>query len=234
MRIDPFTWRLRWDPTNEELDFSHMRLEITDSKETYFIDADFYVNAPIKIVSVPTMTGNVGEPYQYRILNSDKNKGSLLPYDESIRIDNIESVRIYSIDITDDVYQENIGRYIGDWENAESVYLTEPDKPDATSFSRLNVKKYVQTVFWENDRLYILIETIDDRTVGIKDLLWEFFQGAKGKPPKVIVERLSPVRYTLLEFPDGMEVDEYSGVINWTPSKEQYDSHIIKLLISDG
>ena len=64
-----------------------MRLEITDSKETYFIDADFYVNAPIKIVSVPPMTGNVGEPYQYRILNSDKNKGSLLPYDEIIRID---------------------------------------------------------------------------------------------------------------------------------------------------
>jgi len=234
MRIDPFTWRLRWDPTNEELDFSHMRLEITDSKETYFIDADFYVNAPIKIVSVPPMTGNVGEPYQYRILNSDINKGSLLPYDETIRIDNIESVRIYSVDITDDIYQENIGRYIGDWENAESVYLTEPDKPDATSFSRLNVKKYVQTIFWENDRLYILIETIDDRTIGIKDLLWEFFQGAKGKPPKVIVERLSPVRYTLLEFPDGMEVDEYSGAINWTPSKEQYDSHIIKLLISDG
>ena len=98
MRIDPFTWRLRWDPTNEELDFSHMRLEITDSKETYFVDADFYVNAPIKIVSVPPMTGNVGEPYQYRILNSDINKGSLLPYDKTIRIDNIESVRIYSID----------------------------------------------------------------------------------------------------------------------------------------
>ena len=121
-----------------------------------------------------------------------------MPYDESIRIDNIESVRIYSLDITDDVYQENIGRYIGDWEKAESVYLTEPDKPDAASFSRLNVKKYVQEIFWENDRLYIVIETIDGRSVGIKDLLWEFFQGAKGKPPKVIVERLSPVRYTLL------------------------------------
>ena len=31
-----------------------------------------------------------------------------------------------------------------------------------------------------------------------------------------------------------MEVDEYSGEINWTPSQEQYDSHIIKLLVSDG
>ena len=234
MRIDPFTWRLRWDPTDEELDFSHMRLEITDGKDVYFIDSDFYVNAPIKIVSIPPMTANLGEPYQYRILNSDKNNSALLPYDETIRIDNIKSIRIYSIDITDDVYQENIGRYIGEWESAEEIYLTDNDKPESSAFSRLNAKKYVNNIFWENDRLYILIKTIDDRTIGIKDLLWEFFQGSKGKPPKVIVERLSPIKYTLLEFPDGMEVDEYSGIINWTPGLEQYDSHTIKLLVSDG
>ena len=234
MRIDPFTWRLRWDPTDEELDFSHMRLEITDGKEIYFIDSDFYVNAPIKIVSVPPMTANLGEPYQYRILNSDKNKSALLPYDKTIRIDEINSVRIYSIDITDDVYQENIGRYIGEWESAEEIYLTDNDKPESSAFSRLNAKKYVNNIFWENERLYILIKTVDDRTIGIKDLLWEFFQGSKGKPPKVIVERLSPIKYTLLEFPDGMEVDEYSGIINWTPGPEQHDSHTIKLLVSDG
>ena len=96
MRIDPFTWRLRWDPTDEELDFSHMRLEITDGKETYYIDSDFYVNAPIKIVSVPPMTANLGEPYQYRILNSDKNNSALLPYDETIRIDKINSCLLYT------------------------------------------------------------------------------------------------------------------------------------------
>ena len=234
MRIDPFTWRLRWDPTDEELDFSHLRLEVTDGKEIYFIDSDFYVNAPIKIVSVPPMTANLGEPYQYRVLNSDKNKSALLPYDKTIRIDEINLVRIYSIDITDDVYKENIGRYIGEWESAKEIYLTDNDKPESSAFSRLNAKKYVNNIFWENERLYVLIKTVDDRTIGIKDLLWEFFQGAKGKPPKVIVERLSPIKYTLLEFPDGMEVDEYSVIINWTPGPEQHDSHTIKLLVSDG
>ena len=234
MRIDPFTWRLRWDPTDEELDFSHLRLEVTDGKEIYFIDSDFYVNAPIKIVSVPPMTANLGEPYQYRVLNSDKNKSALLHYDKTIRIDEINLVRIYSIDITDDVYKENIGRYIGEWESAKEIYLTDNDKPESSAFSRLNAKKYVNNIFWENERLYVLIKTVDDRTIGIKDLLWEFFQGAKGKPPKVIVERLSPIKYTLLEFPDGMEVDEYSGIINWTPGPEQHDSHAIKLLVSDG
>ena len=176
MRIDPFTWRLRWDPTDEELDFSHLRLEVTDGKEIYFIDSDFYVNAPIKIVSVPPMTANLGEPYQYRVLNSDKNKSALLPYDKTIRIDEINLVRIYSIDITDDVYKENIGRYIGEWESAKEIYLTDNDKPESSAFSRLNAKKYVNNIFWENERLYVLIKTVDDRTIGIKDLLWEFFQ----------------------------------------------------------
>ena len=46
------------------------------------------------------MTANLGESYQYRILDSDKNNSALLPYDETIRIDDINSVRIYSIDIT--------------------------------------------------------------------------------------------------------------------------------------
>mgnify|MGYP007092496294 CR=1 FL=1 len=77
----------------------------------------------------------------------------------------IESFRIYSVDITDYVYQENIGRYIGDWESEEAFYLTEPYKPNAASFSILNVKKYFQTIFLENDILYIVIETIYERNI---------------------------------------------------------------------
>ena len=92
------------------------------------------------------MTANLGEPYQYRVLNSDKNKSALLPYDKTIRIDEINLVRIYSIDITDDVYKENIGRYIGEWESAKEIYLTDNDKPESSAFSRLNAKKYVNSM----------------------------------------------------------------------------------------
>ena len=182
------------------------------------------------------MQGAVGETYQYQIMSSDMNRGTLLPYNEVVSLFSTENYRIYSIQISDDVYIENIDRYLMDWQNSEAVYLTESDVLDTLSLevSRLNIKKYVHSVFWENDRLNIIIESIDDRTVAIKDILWEFFQGNKGRPPKVVARKLSPIKYTLLEFPDGMEVDEYTGTILWTPSIEQIDNQLVSYLVSDG
>ena len=125
-------------------------------------------------------------------------------------------------------------RYIGDWNAAEVIYLTSQGDMESEEFSRLNLKRYVHSVFWEDDRLIVIIEEKDDRSVNVKDVLWEFFQGSKGKPPKVIVERRSTIRYTLEEFPDGMEVDEFTGTLLWTPGKDQYDNYAIKLVVSDG
>ena len=92
-----------------------------------------------------------------------------------------------------------------DWQNAENIYLTDQkDSLDSLTLevSRLNIKKYVNYIFWENDRLNIIIESKDDRTIAIKDVLWEFFQGNKGTPPRVTARKLGPIKYTLLEFPD--------------------------------
>jgi hypothetical protein len=200
------------------------------------VQADFYVNAPINIVSIPPMQGAVGDLYQYQVMTSDMNRGALLPYDEVVPLERVENYRIYSIQISDDVYIENIDRYLMDWQNAESVYLSEGDEADTLSLevSRLNLKKYVHSVFWEKDRLNIIVESVDDRTVAIKDILWEFFQGNKGRPPKVVARKLSPVKYTLTEFPDGMEVDEYTGVISWTPTSDQVNKQAVAYLVSDG
>ena len=78
-----------------------------------------------------------------------------------------------------------------DWNDSDAVYLTDDDVLDSLSMevSRLNLKKYVDYISWENDRLNIIVESIDDRTVAIKDILWEFFQGNKGRPPKVIASK---------------------------------------------
>ncbi len=234
MRMDPFNGRLRWDPTLDNVDFSHLKIEVSDGRETRTIEADFFVNAPVKIVSIPNMLATVGKKYSYKIMTSDMNKGTLLPFNRVVTIDDVNAARLYAVTITDDVYKENIERYIGDWESAETVYLTDPDNPDETRLSRLNLKKYVQTIFWEEDRLYIVTKIVDGRTVKIKDVLWEFFHGSKGKPPRVVVEKRSLVRYTLVDFPDGMLVDELTGTIEWTPTKDQVDTHTITLLVSDG
>ena len=139
------------------------------------------------------MQGSVGKQYEYQIMNSDMNRGALLAYNEIVKLETAENYRIYSIQISDDVYIENIDRYIMDWNNAEAVYLSEQtDELDSLTLevSRLNIKKYVNHVFWENNRLIVIVESVDDRTVAIKDILWEFFQGNKGRPPKVVARKM--------------------------------------------
>ncbi len=234
MRLDPYTGRLFWEPSWREADFSHLLVEISDGKSKRTVESNFYVNAPIKITSKPTEIATTGKLYTYAITTEDRNDGLLLPMKHIVSVENTDAVKAYKVNITDDIYRENIDRYIGDWENAETVYLSSPDSTDSVSVSRLNLKKYVHSIFFEDNRLVVILQTIDDRTVKVKDVLWELFNGSEGKPPKVIVERHPLVRYTLLDFPDGMTVNELTGTISWTPTSEQVDSHTITVMVSDG
>ncbi len=234
MRMDPFTGRLRWEPTRDEMDFGHLKIEVDDGNDVRTIVADFFINSPIKLVSIPVMQATVGQQYKYKIMTTDLNKGSLLPFSHVVKLEDTEKARVYAVNIADDIYRENVDRYIGDWNAADVVYMTSQGEMESDEFNRLNLKRYVHSIFWEDDRLIIIIEEKDDRSVSVKDALWEFFQGSKGKPPKVIVERRSAIRYTLEEFPDGMEVDEFTGTLLWTPGKDQYDTYPIKLVVSDG
>ena len=236
MRMDPYTGMIVWEPTRNNIDFSNLKIEISDGKVNSFIDSRFFVNAPINIVSIPPIQATVGIDYEYNVMTSDMNQGALLSYDEIIALDQIENFRVYSIQISDDVYIENIDRYIADWNNSESVYLTDSKSEDSLSLavSRLNLKKYVNNVFWENDRLNIIVESVDDRTIAIKDILWEFFQGNKGRPPRITARRIGPYKYTLVDFPDGMEIDEFSGTIRWKPTLDQVDNQKVTYVVSDG
>jgi hypothetical protein len=217
-----------------ELDFHTLKIEISDGHESRMIESDFFVNAPIQIISVPTMSATVGDEYSYRIMVNDKNKGSLLPFNRVVKVENISAIRTYSINITDDVALSNVDRFLGDWHNADAIYYVDPQYPADSLVSRLNMKKYTHSVFFEDDRLWVILETIDGRTIKLRDFLWEFFHGGKGKPPRVVVERVNHVKFSLLDFPEGMVVDNASGTLRWTPSVDQTDAHRITAVASDG
>ena len=234
MRMDPHSGFLRWEPTMNELDFHKLEIEISDGHESRIIESEFFVNSPINIVSVPSMSATVGEEYNYPLIINDKNQGSLLPFKRVVKIEDLSNIRMYSINITDDVALANIDRFLGDWHNAEAIYFVDPKYPADSLVSRLNLKRYTHSVFFEDDRLWVILETLDGRTIKVKDFLWEFFHGDKGKPPRVIVERVSPIRYSLLDFPQGMEIDRSSGTIRWTPTVEQTDAHRVTVIASDG
>ncbi|MFQ6605029.1 MAG: putative Ig domain-containing protein [Fidelibacterota bacterium] len=234
MRMDPYSGRLRWDPTGNQLDFSQLKMEISDGHTIRSFEAEFFVNAPIKIVSIPQLQATVGEEYKHEIMTSDRNRATLLPFRKTVKVMDAANARLYAVNISDDVYRENIERYIGDWNHAETVYLTDPTLPEDDQISRLNLKKYVHSIFYEDDRLYVIVMTIDERTVKIKDVLWEFFHGNQGTPPKVVVEKRSMLRYSLVDFPDGMIIDELTGTIHWTPTKDQVNKQKVTLVVSDG
>ncbi|MFQ6613420.1 MAG: Ig domain-containing protein, partial [Fidelibacterota bacterium] len=234
MRMDPYNGRLYWEPDGNNLDFSHLTVDVSDGQEIRTFEADFFVNAPIHIVSLPPMTATVGEPYSYKILTSDLNQATLLPLNHVVKLDPLVTSRVYSIRIGDEPALANIERYIGDWNNAETVYWSPPDSVSNGYISRLNLKKYVSQIFFEQDRLFMVLQTLDNRSINIKDVLWEFFHGNQGKPPKVTVSRYPINRFTLTRFPEGMTVDEVTGTISWTPGKEQVDIQKVTVLVSDG
>ena len=234
MRMDPHSGFLRWEPTMNELDFHQLEIEISDGRESRVIESEFFVNSPINIVSVPKMSATVGEEYTYPLIINDKNQGSLLPFKRVVKIDDVSNIRMFSINITDDVALANVDRFLGDWHNAEAIYFVDPKYPADSLVSRLNLKRYTHSVFFEDDRLWVLLKTLDGRTIKVKDFLWEFFHGNKGKPPRVIVERVSPTRFSLLDFPEGMEIDRSSGTIRWTPTVDQTDAHRVTVVASDG
>ena len=242
MRVDPSTGRILWVPSEENLDFSTAVLEITDGKEVIELSFDLFVNAPIHITSEPVTLGAVGKLYNYPVATSDLNGGSLMTFSHVTPVYSLENTRVYSVQIEDDVFRENIDRHIGEFKNKKSILIETSEEPpgegveagDEQTVSRINLRKYVQDVFWENDLLYVVIRKIGGRQVKIKDVLWEFFEGNKGKPPKVLVERVTFTHYTLLDFPDGMFIDELTGIISWTPALNQYDNHVVTYMVSDG
>ncbi|MFQ6673822.1 MAG: putative Ig domain-containing protein, partial [Fidelibacterota bacterium] len=236
MRIDPSTGRLYWVPTEENLDFSTAVIQITDGREVIEKSFDFFVNASIHIVSQPPTLASVGETYTYPVATADPNAGSLMPFSHITPVYDLENTKVYSVQIEDAVFRENIERYIGEFKGKKSILveLEEKGPQGEETVARINLKRYVQDVFYENDHLIIVTKRIGGRQVKIKDILWHFFEGNKGKPPKVLVERVPFRRYTLLDFPDGMFVDELTGTISWTPTLKQFDTHTVTFMVSDG
>jgi hypothetical protein len=44
----------------------------------------------------------------------------------------------------------------------------------------------------------------------------------------------APLRYELLQSPDGMRIDPYSGELQWRPSANQAGKHTVEIAVSDN
>ena len=240
MRIDPSSGRILWIPSENNLDFSSAEIEISDGHTSRVEKYDFFVNSAVKIISEPPTIGTVGEVFNYQVELKDLNKGSLMLFDNITAINNIKNSRVFSVEIEDDLFVDNIDRYIGEFKLKKSILIdyenqkTNQDQLIEESVSRINLKKYVQNIFWEDNKLFVIINSIEGKSPKLQDVLFHFFDGNNGKPPKVNVSKVPFKQYTLLDFPDGMFINPNNGQINWTPSNSQFDNHKITFMVSDG
>ena len=86
------------------------------------------------------MAAIVGEQYSYKLMVNDKNKGTLLPFKKVVKIEDVSAVRIYSINIADDVALSNIDRFLGDWHNAEAMFYVDQEYPADSLMSKIELK----------------------------------------------------------------------------------------------
>ena len=246
MQMDHTTGLLQWVPTEENFDFSTAVIEISDGKIVLEKSFDFFVNAPITIASEPITVGTVGEKFEYKIETRDQNRGCLMSFSQQpapeglasiTPIYDIKNTNVYSVTIEDDVYSENIDLFINEFKSKKRpVIELEEKRTGVEKFTaRVNLKKYIQDVFYENDRLIIITKKVGGRSIKIEQFLWYFFNGEKvNKTPKVMIDQIPFNKYQLLDFPDGMIIDNLAGVISWTPTINQCDYHTVTCLVSDG
>ena len=123
MRVDPSIGRILWVPTEANLDFSTAEIEISDGHMSHVQSYDFFVNAPIQIVSEPPTLGSVGKSLTYEIGTKDLNEGSLMPYAKITPIYSVKDGQVFAVEIDDDVYRENIDRYIGEFKAKKSILI---------------------------------------------------------------------------------------------------------------
>ena len=107
------------------------------------------------------------------------------------------------MNITDDVALNNVDRYLGSWHNADAVYYVDPKYPADSLVARLNMKKYAHSVFFEDNRRWVLLETIDGRTIKIKDFLWESLRIRLGDPVRIVKDSQRKSRTIPLANPEG-------------------------------
>ena len=94
MRMDPYEGMIVWEPVRENIDFSKLHVKVSDGRSERMIIADYYVNAPINIVSIPLMQAGVGEEHNHQVITSDMNLDAPLPYDEVIPLKSAQTIDI--------------------------------------------------------------------------------------------------------------------------------------------
>ncbi|MCD6383777.1 MAG: FG-GAP repeat protein, partial [Thermoplasmata archaeon] len=203
---------LHWTPTNWDVGEHNFTIKLSDGKDYSTYTFSIVVNNtedPPVITSTPPTIAYVGETYYYNITAYDIDPGDRLIftlYDSPTGMKMTSDGRISFNPDYEDVGVHRVS--IGVSDGIVEVY-----------------QNYTLKVMVYN--LPPEISPISDQRAG--DLV----------PFHLKVNATDPnpgelLRYSLLQAPEGMEIDNITGEISWTPSPEQVGNHTVVVQVSDG
>ncbi|UCH09935.1 MAG: VCBS repeat-containing protein [Fidelibacterota bacterium] len=227
---------LTWPTTSQNLDAAHYIVELFDGIDVTPFKGTAFVNAPIRISSLPPDSATVGMTYRYPIVTRDDNRSTLLKFRRPTVATDVNRTVAYQVTLLDDKFRRDLPRYLSQFKDMRNVFINKPPRPEAgevAQAARIDLKQHVEHIFIDEDQLIIVAHSPQHSMIELEDILWEFFQGGRGIMPQYSAERIPFVHYNLREFPDGMTVD-HDGLLTWTPTPVQAGFHQIRLTVSDG
>ncbi|MFQ6040588.1 MAG: putative Ig domain-containing protein [Candidatus Poribacteria bacterium] len=215
MTIDSVTGLINWTPTNEQVGDNDVVVQVDDgrggSDDQFFTITVINVNDPPVITSTPITTAKEDELYTYDVEADDPDVGDALTYSLTVSPDGM------SIDEATGLIQWTPTKeQVGD--NDVTVQVSDVSgATDSQSFT-------ITVVGVENNPPVITSTPITTGTVGV---LYEYDVEAVDPDD-------DPLTFSLTLFPEGMTIDEITGLITWTPSEEQTGSQDVTVEVSDG
>ena len=214
MIIDGASGRIRWIPDNSYVGDHAVTVRVQDTEGLYdtqsFLITVANVNDAPEITSIAEIAATEDELYSYEVEVIDPDVGdwltySLTTYPEGMIIGEDTGL----IEWTPD------NSFVGD--HAVTVCVRDGEGVQAT-------QSYTVTVANVNDAPEI---TSIAETVATQDQIYSYDVGAVD--PDVGDE----VNYSLMTSPEGMNIDESTGLIQWTPDNSQVGDHAILVRVQD-
>ncbi|MEM1366955.1 MAG: Calx-beta domain-containing protein [Cyanobacteria bacterium P01_H01_bin.15] len=214
MSIDEFSGTIRWIPQTDQLGGTNITLQAQDAQggiatQTFTIDVRG-ANQPPTFSSTPQTTAVVGEVYTYILeatdIEGDRLTFELLDFPENMTIDPDTGV----------IRWEPNSSQVGS--NLVSIAV------DDNQGGRL-LQRYSLQVVAEAVNESPAITSLPPQMAAVGEF-YEYFVTAVDPEGQTL-------NFSLNNFPDGMEIDEDTGAISWTPEANQVGITTVTIQVED-
>jgi hypothetical protein len=217
-----------WKPSFEQADWYDFLVEVSDGYDTDNLGFALFVNHPVSIQSTAPNQTAISKKYTYQPVINDNNKGAYLGgYNLSPRIENWRQTGILEARILDDATRRNMAKFIERYRKTFPLTVT-PANLIATP------KNLFQDILDDSNKVVFVYNLQTAKGMDAKQIVESFFSNLNMSTPKMAVpERRYIYVFSLKDPVAGLKMNG-EGLIEWTPSANQFDFQPITYTVTDG